>query len=109
MYIIKGNTNYFLVALSEHAEAIKVELESGEVREDRVREPYCWDSIELRTCLLIRDREKRKRDSKSLTNGSPFKYQLMKRETTTNNPASNDALSVNSSGMVTTRKRKKTN
>jgi hypothetical protein len=57
MYIIKGNTNYFLVALSEHAEAIEVELESGEVREDRVRESYGWDGIELRTCGSIRDRE----------------------------------------------------
>jgi hypothetical protein len=50
--------NHFLVALFEHAVTIIVPLESGEVREDRVREPYGWDSIELRTCLLIRDDEK---------------------------------------------------
>jgi hypothetical protein len=47
--------NHLLVALFEHAVAIIVPLESGEIREDRVREPYGWDSIELRTCLLIRD------------------------------------------------------
>jgi hypothetical protein len=57
MYIFKESVKYFVVALSEHADAIKVELESGEVREDRVREPYGWDSIELRTCHLIRDDE----------------------------------------------------
>jgi hypothetical protein len=56
MYIFNESANYFVVALSEHADAIKVELESGEVREDRVREPYGWDGIELRTCLLVRDR-----------------------------------------------------
>jgi len=46
------------------------------------------------------DQGQNKRDGEGLTNGSPFKYQLMKRETTTNNPARNDPLSVNSSGMV---------
>jgi hypothetical protein len=55
-YIFKKNANDLLVAISEHADAIKVELESREVREDRVREAYGWDNIELGACLLISDR-----------------------------------------------------
>jgi hypothetical protein len=46
------------------------------------------------------DQGRRKWDGEGLTNGLPFKYQLVKRETTTNNPARNDSLSDDSSGMV---------
>ena len=35
-----------------------------------------------------------------LTSGSPWKYQLTKSGTATNNPARNDALMVASSGMI---------
>ena len=44
---------YFLAALSEHASAIKGKLEGGKVGENRVREPYGRDSIELRARLLV--------------------------------------------------------
>jgi hypothetical protein len=57
MYMMKGKTNYFVVALSEHTEAIKVELESGDVREYRIRKSYGWDGIELGTCQSIANRE----------------------------------------------------
>ena len=46
--IPEGNANYFLVALFQHADAINIISESREVREDRVGEPYGWDSIELK-------------------------------------------------------------
>lgn len=42
--------------------------------------------------------------SNPLTSGSPLKYQLTKRGTTTNNPTRNDALMVASSCMRMKRK-----
>jgi hypothetical protein len=38
---------HFFVAFFEHANAIKVELESGEVRENWVRKSHCRDGFEL--------------------------------------------------------------
>jgi hypothetical protein len=46
-------TNYLFISLFEHANAIEVKLESGNVRENRVRKPYRWDSIKLGTCGIV--------------------------------------------------------
>jgi hypothetical protein len=50
MMRIKGKANHFLISLFEHADAIEDKLESGKVRENRVRKSYSWDGIELETC-----------------------------------------------------------
>jgi hypothetical protein len=48
-----GKAIHFFVAFFEHANAIKVELESGEVRENWVRKSHCWDGVELRTRRML--------------------------------------------------------
>jgi hypothetical protein len=96
--MIQGKVDYFLIALFDHMPTTKVQSDSGEVRENRVRKPYGWDGIELGTRVFIKDSQIEMNNG--LTSGSPFKYQLTKRDTTTNNPARNDALRVNSSGMA---------
>ena len=99
-HIFWGKANRFFVAFFEHTNAIEVELKSGEVRENRVRKPHCWDGVELqRRCILIRYTAYETMEL-GLTDGSPFKYQLMKRETTIKDPTRNDALRVISSGML---------
>ena len=89
--------DYFLVGLFEQTATIKVHSESGKIRENRVRKPYGWDGIELETRVFIKDS---RTDRNGLTSGSPFKYQLIKRETTMNIPARKDAFEVSSSGMA---------
>jgi hypothetical protein len=44
---------YFLISLFKHANAVKVKLESGKIRENRVGKAYGWDSIELETCNVV--------------------------------------------------------
>ena len=88
---------YFLVALLDRAAAIKVHFESGPVGENWVGEPDCWDGIELGTCVFVKGCEI---ETGVLTSGSALKYQLTKREVTTNNPARKDAFRVDSSGMA---------
>lgn len=44
-----GETNYFLISFFEHRDAVEVEFERREIRENRVRKPYRRDSIELET------------------------------------------------------------
>jgi hypothetical protein len=39
--------DYFLISFFEHRNAVKVKLESGQVRENWVRIPYGWDGVEL--------------------------------------------------------------
>ena len=54
--IWQGEIDYFLVALFEHIAIIKkIQLESGKVRENWVREPNSWDGIELGARVFIRD------------------------------------------------------
>ena len=55
--MIEGKVAYFLVALFNHAAAIKNHFESGKVRENWVREPDGWDGIELGTCVFVKDCE----------------------------------------------------
>jgi len=45
--------HYLLTALFEHAIPIKDKSESRKVRENRVRKPYGWDSVELGTCKIV--------------------------------------------------------
>jgi hypothetical protein len=49
----KKGRKYFLISLFKHAKAVKVKLESGNIRENRIRKPYGWDSIELETCNVV--------------------------------------------------------
>ena len=93
-----GNVDYILIALFENAIGIKIQFESGKVRENWVRKPYGWNSIELGTHVFVKD--SRIEMGNGLTTGSPLKYQVSKRESTTKNPARKNALRVNSSGMV---------
>jgi hypothetical protein len=44
-----GEANYFLISFFEHRDAIEVELESRQVRENRVRKPYGCNSVDLKT------------------------------------------------------------
>ena len=53
----EGKVAYFLVALFDHAAAIKNLFESSKVRENWVREPDGWDGIELGTCVSVKDCE----------------------------------------------------
>lgn len=83
----------------EHGKAVKEETESGEVREDRVRESDCGNSIKLRTTKSVSD-ERGGRSGVGLTKGF-FLYQLANSETTTNDATMNDSLRVESSTMLT--------
>jgi hypothetical protein len=49
----RERANYFLVSISENANLIVVELDSGEVGDNRVRKPYGWDRIELESCYIV--------------------------------------------------------
>ena len=99
-----GNVDYFLIALFENAIGIKIQFESGKVRENWVRKPYGWDGIELGTCVFNKDSQME--TGYALTNGSLLtrKYRVSKRESTTKNPARNDSdilrLNSDSSAMV---------
>jgi hypothetical protein len=86
-----------LISLFEHANAIKYKLESGKVRQNRVRKPYGWDSIELEGCNVVQGQCEL--DDKGLTMESRLKYRPTKRENTTKDPMRNDTLrlGVNSS------------
>ena len=53
--MIEGKIAYFLVALFDHAAAIKNLFESSKVRENWVREPDGWYGIELGTCVFVKD------------------------------------------------------
>jgi hypothetical protein len=99
-YIFLGKANHFFVAFFEHTGAIEVELKSGEVRENRVRKPDCWDSVELQTRRMLIRYTGYETMELGLTNGSPFKYQLMKRVITIKDPARNDTLRVISSATA---------
>ena len=55
--MIEEKVAYFLVALFDHAAAVKNCFESGKVREDWVREPDGWNGIELGTCVFVKDYE----------------------------------------------------
>ena len=87
--------DYFLIALFQRAIGIENQVEGGKVRENWVRKPYGWDSIELGKRRFIKDGQMEM--DNGLTSGSPLKYQVSRRENTTKNPARKDA--VNSSGM----------
>jgi hypothetical protein len=77
---------------------MEVKLQSGKVRENRVRKPYGRDSIELETCSVVQGQ--RKEERKGLTIGSPPKYRLTMRETKTRIPASHDTKVNASPGML---------
>ena len=58
MIKIKGGAQeervmHFLISIFEHANAIEDKLNSREVRENRVRKPYGWNSVELKLCDVI--------------------------------------------------------
>ena len=55
--MIGGKVVYFIVALFDHAAAIKNCFESGKVRENWIREPGGRDGIELGTCVFVKDCE----------------------------------------------------
>ena len=99
--VTMGKVDYFLVALCEHVAIVKNQLESGKVRENRVRESNSWDGIELETSVFIRDS---RIETGGLTSGSTLKYQLTKRQTATKNPARNDAFRVDSSDTMMARR-----
>ena len=82
----------------EHGKAIKVETESREVRENRVRESNGRNSIELRTPKSISS-EKGSPSGVGLTRGSLL-YQLANRETTKNDATRNDSPRVDSLTML---------
>ena len=44
---------YFLIPIFEHGKTIKIETESREVRENRIRESDGRNSIELRTMIKV--------------------------------------------------------
>ena len=93
--MIQGKVYYFLITLFDHMSTTNVQSESREVRENRVRKSYGWDSIELGTRVFIKDSQIEMNNG--LTSGSPFRYQLTRRETTMNNPVRKDAFGVKSS------------
>jgi hypothetical protein len=90
--MIQEKVNYFLIALFDHISTTNVQSESREVRENRVRKSYSWDGIEVRIRVFIKDSQIEM--STGLTSGSPFRYQLTRRETTMNNPVRKDAFRV---------------
>jgi hypothetical protein len=51
----KGGQHYFVITLFEHAVTIKIKSNSGDVREDWIREPYGGDSSELESLEVISD------------------------------------------------------
>jgi hypothetical protein len=55
-----GKGNYFFISIFEHANVIKDKLDSREVRENRVRKPYGWDSVELKHITSFRDGESKR-------------------------------------------------
>jgi len=96
---IYGKKNYFFISLFKHANPVDVELESREVRENRVRKPYGWDSVELGMCKIVQVTEKGR--CRDLTIGSRLKYRLRKRETTPRTAAvRNVNFKLKSSGML---------
>lgn len=101
--VTMGKVDYFLVALCEHVAIVKNQLESGKVRENRVRESNSWDGIELETSVFIRD-SRIETGGDGLTSGSTLKYQLTKRQPATKNPARNDAFRVDSSDVMMARR-----
>ena len=55
-----GKGNYFFISIFEHANVIKDKLDSREVRENWVRKPYGWDSVELKHITSFRDGESKR-------------------------------------------------
>jgi hypothetical protein len=89
---------HFLISIFEHANAIEDKLNSREVRENRVRKPYGWNSVELKLCNVVQKQVEY--EENGLTVRSPLRHRLTKRETTTRTPVMNDTFKVKSSGML---------
>jgi hypothetical protein len=82
----------------EHAIAVEIQFESGNVRDNWTRKPYGWNGIELGTRRVLINSQME--TGNGLTSGSLLKYWANKRKSTTKNPARKDALRSNSSAMV---------
>ena len=44
-----------MISMFKHAITMEDKPDSREVREDWVRKPYSWDSVELETCNVIQE------------------------------------------------------